>query len=95
MDYYKKTVEILKNYNRLMCAKDEYTIMYLKNIDCIIEKLGDIEHLVIKDYYILGNTMESIAENTDYSVNNIYQIRSKAIKQIATMLYGIKTLEKD
>ena len=61
----------------------------MKLIDSIILRLSDIEQLVIKRYYIDGNSKgaaDDIMERLSYEKTHVYRLRDKALDTIADMM---------
>lgn len=93
---FKKTEEVLKNYNQYKTAADsEKAIKFINIIDKALSTIENDEYYeVITQFYFEGKTRENIAEYFECDVKTVTRNKSRLINKLKIILFSDKTIEE-
>lgn len=86
---FRKTEELLRNYNALSASGDPIAEKMVDNIEkALINIRADPYYEVITLYYIEGWTREQLAERFDTSVTTISRNKKRLVEQLKIILFS-------
>lgn len=98
---FKKTENLLKNYNKYKIAIEtdpdntNKTKKLIKIIDRALETIEDDSYYsIIEMYYFEHKTREEIAEFYDVEVKTITRNKSRLVNEMKTVLFSDRTIEE-
>lgn len=73
-----KLADMAREINDLI----DYYLEYKRNVTKALQKLPNIEHLVLHKYYIQGQSYDDIAKDLGYCRQQIWRIKTKALQNL-------------
>ena len=93
---FKKTEEVLKNYNQYKTAIDsEKATKFIEIVDDGLKSIESDEYYeVIIQFYLEGKTRETIAEYFDCDVKTITRNKNRLINKLKIIIFSDKAIEE-
>lgn len=92
---FKKTEEVLKNYEQYKAADSDKVNKFINIVDEALKTIEDDEYYeVITQFYFENKTREKIAEYFDCDVKTVTRNKSRLINKLKIILFSDKTIEE-
>lgn len=88
-DTFRRTEELLRNYNALSLSEDPAAAKMMMKIEAALSSIKkDPYYEIVPLYYIGGRTREELADRFDTSVTTISRNKSRLIRKLKVVLFS-------